>query len=108
MKRFLPLLLTALIFLTACAQNEQVVQSFEGFYFDTYISIRVYDPGVPLPDGLKELCEEAEKTCSATDPDSELYRFNRGQIDEEKQLFSVTIWSSACPGVAPANSGPEA
>ncbi|MCR5250959.1 MAG: FAD:protein FMN transferase [Lachnospiraceae bacterium] len=83
MKRFLPLLLTALILLTACAQNEQVVQSFEGFYFDTYISIRVYDPGVPLPDGLKELCEEAEKTCSATDPDSELYRFNRGQIDEE-------------------------
>ncbi len=75
-----------------------------GVYFDTVVDIRIFGENADeLLQGCFDLCEEAEKTLSAHQENSELYRLNH-RIEQEKgsrtepQSFEVSEELASCIG----------
>lgn len=85
-KTVLSLLILAALFLEACASGsakEPAEYSRSGFYFDTSISIKVYDEqGEALLEKCFSLCDKMERTFSRTREDSELYQVNHRTADQ--------------------------
>ena len=85
MKRLLALLLAPLCLLAAagCAPAPAPVVSCSGFALDTAVSVSLYgDYDRSIAQGAVELCQSYEAVLSRTDPDSELYRLNAGELTE--------------------------
>lgn len=83
MKRLLALLLTLLCLSAGgCAAPEPVV-SCSGFALDTAVTVSLYgDYDEDIAQGAIDLCRSYEPVFSRTDPDSELYRLNAGELTE--------------------------
>ena len=71
-----PTVLLSLL-LTACAKNSQPVTR-SGFYFDTFVSITVYDgqDAKRLLTDCFALCEDYDRMFSISDVNSDIYRLN--------------------------------
>lgn len=80
------LMLSVLFLMTACTgvkESKQELFSRSGFYFDTNITIKVYDEqGEALLKKCFSLCNELEHIFSRTLQDSELYQVNHRVSDE--------------------------
>ncbi|MCR5798785.1 MAG: FAD:protein FMN transferase [Lachnospiraceae bacterium] len=94
------------------AETDEKKDSVSGFYFDTYVNIRVFDDtnGIILDDAL-EKCAEYERIFSRTDPESELYKINSRQgnlnTDEDGAYMtdiSEDMYSVICLGREYADS----
>ena len=75
----------ACILFTGCGSlnTEKDGLSRTGLYFDTPVTIRIYDDNAgELMDGCFELCDELERVLSAQDTSSELYKVNHRTSDE--------------------------
>ena len=65
--------------LSACSAKQSGPDSVEGFYFDTYISIRFYDPvNEDIKNGCLDLCDRYEQLFSPTIETSDICRINTG------------------------------
>lgn len=65
--------------LAGCGRKEPL--SGSGFYFDTYVTITLYDHREQaILEGCSALLAKYEKIFSRTDAESELYRLNAGQL----------------------------
>lgn len=65
------------VFLSACQSNKMIPASQTGFYFDTVISITIYDStNKALIDSCFELADYYEKIFSRTIDGSDIYRIN--------------------------------
>ncbi len=82
-----------LVFLSGCGKKDNSMESREGTYFDTAISIGVYsEDSKKVLDGSFELCEELENTFSRTKKSSELYKVNHrtaNQVEISNDLAKV-------------------
>ena len=80
MKRFrrvVAFLLTMILFLSGCSLKAAEPIEKTGFYFDTIITIKIYDSDdTSLLDECFSYCEEFEQTVSRTIETSEIYRIN--------------------------------
>lgn len=87
MKHKLSLLLLLLITslpLWGCTKSEPITQT--GIYFDTVISITVYDSSKEsLIQDCFNKCDKYEEIFSKTSPDSELYKLNNGLLTATNQ-----------------------
>ena len=98
MKKLYRLLLTILLVLAGCSQNSSSTQpiSKTDFYFDTVISITLYDSDKAyLIDECFELCEKYEKIFSKTIKTSDISKINSANgatitIDEETSTLIST------------------
>ena len=69
------LCLTVLLF-SSCQKTPSPTTA-EGFYFDTFVTITIYDPcDSSVPDGCLALCSYYDTLLSKTIPDSDIYRIN--------------------------------
>lgn len=69
-------LCSLLFILSSCAPATKVT-TVEGFFFDTFISIVIYDPcSSAVTDGCMELCSYYENLLSKSVPGSDIYRIN--------------------------------
>ncbi len=76
MASFFFVILCGLI-LTGCSAGKQDQASGTGVYFDTVVDIRIYDDNAEeLLKGCFDICEKMEKTLSAHDEESELYKLD--------------------------------
>lgn len=82
MKRFLALLLAAVLLLTGCARQEYLQE--EIFCMDTVMSLKIWGPEEAM-DGCREALYGLQNVWSATDPDSLISRLNRGEEAELTQ-----------------------
>lgn len=101
MKRFLALLLTALLLLTGCARQEYLQE--EIFCMDTVMSLKIWGPEEAM-DGCREALYGLQNTWSATREDSLISRLNRGEAvaltEEERSLLEKVEALSARTGGA--------
>lgn len=69
-------LCSILFILSSCAPATEVT-TVEGFFFDTFVSIVIYDPcSSSVTDGCMELCSNYENLLSKSVPGSDIYRIN--------------------------------
>lgn len=69
--------LICLSFLISSCTPAAEVTTVEGFFFDTFVSIVIYDPcNSSVTDGCIELCSYYEKLFSKSIPESDIYRIN--------------------------------
>ena len=74
------LLLFSACFLSGCGAGESA--SGTGIYFDTVVDIKIYgDDPEELLRGCFDICRDMEKTLSAHDEESELYKLNHRSPD---------------------------
>lgn len=69
--------LICLSFLISSCTPAAEVTTVEGFFFDTFISIVIYDPcDADVTDGCIELCSHYDNLFSKSIPESDIYRIN--------------------------------
>lgn len=69
-------LCSLLFIISACAPAAETT-TVEGFFFDTFVSIVIYDPcSSAVTDGCIELCSYYENLLSKSVPESDIYRIN--------------------------------
>lgn len=91
MARVLSLALLVL-FLTGCAPAPGSAPVEAGnFLLDTYVSLRLYDGDRETALEALDLCRQYEALFSRTDPDSELCRLNRREIETVSQELADVI-----------------
>ena len=76
-KRWIALLLTAVLLLGGCAQNKQERVSGTGFYFDTVVTLTLYGAPEGLMEQLWQECARYERLLSKTVEGSDVDRINR-------------------------------
>ena len=100
-----------LLLLSGCGRQQEYTQS--GFYFDTVISLSVYDKDADhakeVLDGALQLCETYDDLLNESKEDSDVYRINHAQGDYTAYLpkpfpcftplcstapFQMVIWIS--------------
>ena len=81
----------ALLFLTGCAPSAPEPVEAGSFLLDTYVSLRLYDGDRETAQGALELCRDYEALFSRTDPDSELARLNRREIETVSRELAEVI-----------------
>ena len=94
MKKFFALLGALCLLLTGCSSisTGNGIVSGTDFAFDTTVSIQLYGDYDPsIVEGAIDLCKSYEQIFSRTDPDSELYRLNAGEITEVSPELSALI-----------------
>jgi len=60
--------------LCGCAERQYI--DYQGFFFDTYVSIRIYGGNEDILDGAAELCREYDRIFSKTNPESDVWKLN--------------------------------
>lgn len=69
-------LILLIFFVSSCAPAAKVT-TVEGFFFDTFVSIVIYDPcETAITDGCIELCSYYDNLFSKSVPESDIYRIN--------------------------------
>lgn len=69
--------LICLSFLISSCTPAAEVTTVEGFFFDTFVSIVIYDPcNSSVTDGCIELCSHYDRLFSKSIPESDIYRIN--------------------------------
>ena len=96
-----------LFFMTGCGHAGTAGSPLEatGFYFDTVISIRLYeDDSGELLDGCMKLAEHYEQLLSATLEGSDIWKINHGLVDPAVGGLS-RLWNfgSANEGIVPSD-----
>lgn len=72
-------ILLLLLLLTGCALKNQTPLTLNGVYFDTVISVTIYDSkDESLLTDIKSLCEKYDTLLSRENPDSEITKINEG------------------------------
>lgn len=89
MKKFTAILLLTALLLTGCGSKPQTVRDF---ILNTEVYITVYRRAdLKAAEAAMELCREYEMIFSRTDPDSELSRLNRREIDTVSDPLAEVI-----------------
>ena len=85
-RTYFPILSLSVLFLlllSGCGRQQEYTQS--GFYFDTVISLSVYDKDADhakeVLDGALQLCETYDDLLNESKEDSDVYRINHAQGD---------------------------
>lgn len=89
MKRLIITICTIILLISGCAPKNKPYETytFEGFYFDTYISITIYGKyDEAIIDGLKEKCIYYESIFSESSSTSDI-----GQINEASKSTAVSM-----------------
>lgn len=74
---FFPTSLLCLALLLSSCKTVNTPVTAEGFYFDTFVSITIYDScSDSIPDGCLSLCSYYDTLFSKTIPESDIYRIN--------------------------------
>ncbi len=60
--------------LTGC--GEQRKREYQGFFFDTIVTVRVYGGSDAVLDGVEQLCREYDVMLSRTNPRSDIWKLN--------------------------------
>ncbi|MDE6529872.1 MAG: FAD:protein FMN transferase, partial [Lachnospiraceae bacterium] len=69
--------LVCLFFMISSCTPATEVTTVEGFFFDTFINIVIYDPcSSDITDGCIELCSHYDNLFSKSVPESDIYRIN--------------------------------
>lgn len=86
MHKIIPFVILASVFiLSACGAGSRREASGTGIYFDTVTDIKIYGENADLLlSDCFDICEDMEKTLSAYDESSELYRLNHRKSDRVK------------------------
>ncbi|MBR5419534.1 MAG: FAD:protein FMN transferase [Lachnospiraceae bacterium] len=71
--------LIPILLLCSCSRAAQITE-VNGFYFDTYVNITLYEDNVSVKTELPKLLSSLELIYSPTLPESELYRLNHALI----------------------------
>lgn len=105
MKRIMSLIVVCIIFFCSCSKvSEPVIYS--GFYFDTFITVSIYDDvSTDVLNGLEALCEHYDQLFSQDNPLSDIYKINNGsgeyvEVSEETVALirEALVFSEATSG----------
>ncbi|MFV0363994.1 MAG: FAD:protein FMN transferase [Suipraeoptans sp.] len=105
MSKILIFTLTITMLITGCSTRSNNPMTYNGVFFDTVISISIYDSDdESLLSGVEDICEKYDKLLSRTNPDSEISQINNADGEptsvsaETAELIEDTLAYSEASG----------